>query len=185
MNTRAAIFAVHRHRETLTVLINLKGRVMVNTWKDISTGFCVHPRVCISPWDINPLLCTLFIVPFDGDTVSGIFRTNPPRQRDKTRTHTKQSDQTNTSDSISIDEFWSKGCREVLRHDIRVNPIVGENTTINNTLHHRNSHRKYLLVGRLEAKSVHKTAYHEETSCEGTLQQRNPKQRMQYKNHPK
>jgi hypothetical protein len=71
------------------MILHYELRMMVNTRKDPSSGECSHAAVSVPPWNENSLLgLTEIVVPFDGDSMSGILTGNASKGWETLATYT-------------------------------------------------------------------------------------------------
>lgn len=105
---------------------------MVDSGKDPPSGKCIHPGVSVSPWNENTLLSlSVIILPFDGDTMSGILAGNTSKAREPLGSNALQSDEADTSNRMSLNQLRSESGGQHGASNIRCNPVVQQDTPTN------------------------------------------------------
>lgn len=113
------------HRNPSVTILHRELRMMVNTWKYPTSGERIHTGIRVAPRNENALLSlSLIVLPFHGDTMSGILAGNASKARKSLGANSLQSDEADASNCMIANQLRSESRGQYSADDIRRNPVV-------------------------------------------------------------
>jgi hypothetical protein len=88
---------------TPSSLVDLKISKVMDARKQPATQKCVEPRRRVPPRDVHSLPTTAIVLPFDGDSMSGIFRASAKEVWQKPRPNLLEPNEANPGNSVTPD----------------------------------------------------------------------------------
>lgn len=140
-----ALQSLPRDREMILRFIHGERCMMMGAWEDCAASPRVDPRTYISTRDINAFLQLAIDVPLDGDAMSGVFGSKPPRQRNQSWSDVLQSNETDSTGRAAVLEFWAKRCGQNSSHLIRGDVEVRKYASIDDATNDGDSHSGILI----------------------------------------
>jgi hypothetical protein len=82
------------------MLVDSKSGVMMSAWEKPPADKGAEARIRVAPWDENAALeFAVRSVPFDGNTMGRVFRSEAGKSRNEARPDVLESNQTNAADA--------------------------------------------------------------------------------------
>ena len=109
-NARATIITAQGDIEMVVGLGNGERSMLMLAGKHPPADECVEARIGIATRDVDAFVRTAACIPFDCDSMGGIFRAKPQTSRQPARSDTRKPNEADAGNGVAVHEFRPKRC---------------------------------------------------------------------------
>jgi hypothetical protein len=126
----AAIAGCHCDAKSLSVFVDAETSETVGAGKDPVSTESGQTRIGSSSRYEHSRMVPCVVVPFNGEAMGDILGGQADGLGEMGWSEAAQTNEAHSANSPSRDHLWSERCREVSLHNLGINPIVDEETSL-------------------------------------------------------
>ncbi|MDD5140272.1 MAG: hypothetical protein PHY43_08450 [Verrucomicrobiales bacterium] len=143
-NERLAVLALHFQFEVIFRFIDFKFRGVMYAGKNLAANQPIQRRIRVAARNKNTLTRRAVFIPFHGDAMCGIFRSQSAKCGQEGRADSAEPNETNASHAPTTDQLWAERRRQQSGKHIRLAAKIDKHPALNYSAYHRQM-KKWLM----------------------------------------